>query len=55
MAATSECSIETRCTFGLQIELTLNYTVGVHGGAVGPGTALQAGRSRVRFPIGIFH
>jgi len=25
--------------------------MGAHGGAVGWGTALQAGRSRVRFPI----
>ena len=41
--------------------LTLNYyiiSVGVRGGAVGWGTALQAGRSRVRFPmvsLEIFH
>jgi hypothetical protein len=54
-AAISEFSIETRCTFGFQIQLTLNYTVGVRGGAVGWGTALQVGRARVRFPIGIFH
>jgi len=34
------------------------FLLGAHGGAVGWGTALQAGRSRVRFPmvsLGIFH
>jgi hypothetical protein len=29
----------------------LVVTVGVRGGTVGSGTALQAGRSRVRFPM----
>jgi hypothetical protein len=28
-----------------------SYTMGARGGAVGLGTALQARRSRVRFPI----
>jgi hypothetical protein len=29
----------------------LHYRVGVRGGAVGWGTALQTGRSRARFPV----
>ena len=41
------------CTFKALCWITCrhNCTFGVRGGAVGWGTALQAGRSRVRFPM----
>jgi len=35
----------------VQNTLAYRWFVGVHGGAVGWGTALQAGRSRVRLPM----
>ena len=33
------------------IRFTIEYLLGTRGGAVGLGTALQAGSSRVRFPL----
>jgi len=48
-------SKETACLLFISI---IEKLLGAHGGAFGSGTALQAGRSRVRFPmafIGIFH
>jgi len=35
----------------VRIESEVKVNIGVRGGAVGLGTALQTGRSRVRFPM----
>ena len=50
--------IITEATEFITTTTTTTTTTGVRRSAVGWGTALQAGRSRVRFPIvstGIFH
>ena len=51
LAGWSGKQISTNGCFRLPIYLRTNKTLGARGGAVGWGTALQVGRSRVRFPI----